>query len=101
MADPIIGQTCPALSKENYEYHLSGDCEEFCICAINDLACVGRDITDPEDRSSQFFSRGKCSINERDLKKCPLYGVTKETFALILKDRYERELAEKLKGMGT
>ena len=32
---PVIGTTCPALYKENYEYHLSGDCKKYLyICII-------------------------------------------------------------------
>jgi len=28
---PVIGTTCPALYKEDYTYHLSGDAAEFCL----------------------------------------------------------------------
>jgi hypothetical protein len=94
---PEIGTTCPALSKENYDYMLSGDCEEFCICSVNGHKCAGRTIEDPLDYSSQFFSRGMCNIDFEKIKRCPLYGVSKETFALIVKDRMEKELNEKLK----
>lgn len=97
MKTPQIGTTCPALINENYEYHLSGDCDEYCRCSINNEPCVGRTINDPDDRSSQFFSRGMCGIDEREIKKCPVYGVSKETFRLILKDRAEKELNDKLK----
>jgi hypothetical protein len=93
---PEIGTTCPALSKENYEYHLSGDAAEFCICAINGNACFGRTISDPLDYSSQFFSRGMCNIDLDEIKNCPLYGMSKETFAVIVKERAERELQAKL-----
>ncbi len=93
---PEIGTTCPALSKENYEYHLSGDAAEFCICAITGNGCFGRIISDPLDYSSQFFSRGMCNIDFDEIKTCPLYGVSKETFATIVKDRMQKELDEKL-----
>ena len=94
---PEIGTTCPALSKENYEYHLSGDAEAFCICSVSGHKCAGRTIEDPLNYSSQFFSRGMCNIDFEKIKRCPLYGVSKETFALIVKDRMEKELNEKLK----
>ena len=93
---PIIGTTCPALTKENYEYHLSGDATDFCVCSITGNSCFGRVISDPHDQSSQFFSRGMCNIDYNRIKKCPLYGVSKETFALVIKDRMENELNEKL-----
>jgi hypothetical protein len=93
---PVIGTTCPALTNENYKYHLSGDAEEFCICAITGNGCFGRVISDPDDQSSQFFSRGKCSIDSEKIKRCPLYGVSKETLAVVLKDRAEREFNDKV-----
>lgn len=94
-----IEASCPALTNENYEYHLSGDAADYCICSITGNGCFGRVISDPEDRSSQFFSRGKCSIDSEKIKKCPLYGVSKETFVLIIKDRTEKELNEKLNNL--
>jgi len=93
---PVIGTTCPALTKENYKYHLSGDCDEFCRCSITEKPCLGREISDPDDQTSRFFSRGKCSINLNKIKKCPLYGVSKETFQAVLKDRAQREFEEKV-----
>lgn len=93
---PVIGETCPALINENYDYHLSGDCAEFCICSLNGLACTGRVISDPDDTSSQFFSRGKCMINQKGLERCPLYGASKETFVQVLRDKAQKELNEKL-----
>lgn len=94
---PEIGTTCPALSNENYEYHLAGDCKVYCICTLNDQPCKGRVISDPEDRSSQFFGRGKCMISKSGLKSCPAYGLSKETFTLIVKDKMQKELEQKLK----
>lgn len=100
MSTPVIGATCPALYKENYEYHLSGDSTKFCLCILNDRKCVGREIIDPDDQSSQFFSRGKCSIDMEEIKKCPMYGMSKETFQTILKEKAQKELDEKLKHFG-
>ncbi|MFA6090056.1 MAG: hypothetical protein WC755_09445 [Candidatus Woesearchaeota archaeon] len=96
MSTPVIGATCPALYKENYEYHLSGDSAEYCLCILNDQKCAGRVISDPDDQSSQFFSRGKCSIDMEKIKKCPMYGMSKETFQTILKEKAQKELDEKL-----
>ena len=96
---PEIGTTCPALVKKNYNYHLSGDCDEFCKCSINDEPCRGRIITDPKNNTSQFFSRGMCNIDFDRIKACPLYGVSKETFVAIIKDRVEKELKEKLENI--
>jgi hypothetical protein len=100
LSTPQIGTTCPALRNENYEYHLSGDCKPFCICSLNDQPCKGRRIEDPNDQSSQFFSRGKCMISQSGLKSCPVYGASKETFAQIIKDKMQKALDEKLKGVG-
>jgi len=96
---PQIGITCPVLTNENYEYHLSGDCEEFCICSLNNKKCTGRVIADIDDQSSQFFSRAKCLISQKGLNKCPVYGSSKETFKAIIKERSDRELEEKLKNI--
>lgn len=93
---PKVGTTCPALTKENYKYHLSGDAEEFCICMLNDQACKGRVIHDPDDASNRFFSRGKCGISQKGLESCPAYGMSKESFAAIIRDKAEARLAEKL-----
>jgi hypothetical protein len=93
---PVIGTTCPALTNENYKYHLSGDAADYCICAITGNGCFGRVISDPDDQSSQFFSRGKCIIEPERLKRCPLYGVSKETLQAVLKDRAGKEFNEKI-----
>lgn len=97
---PQIGTTCPALIDENYEYHLSGDATKFCKCAVTEKACVGRVISDPEDRSSQFFSRGKCMINQSELLNCALYGASKEVIVETIKHRHNLKLEEKLKQLG-
>ena len=97
MSEIKIGATCPALTKENYEYHLSGDAADYCRCILNGRACSGRVISDPDEASSRFFSRGKCSISQKGLEKCPLYGGSKEVFIQILKDKSEKDLEGKLK----
>jgi hypothetical protein len=93
---PVIGTTCPALTNENYKYHLSGDAADYCICAITGRGCFGRVISDPNDQSSRFFSRAKCNIDLEKIKRCPLYGVSKETFQNVLKDRAQQEFNEKV-----
>jgi len=35
---------------------------------LNDKKCVGRTIIDPDDQSSQFFSRGRCDIDMETIK---------------------------------
>lgn len=96
---PQIGTTCPAMTNENYGYHLSGDCKQFCICSLTNKQCTGIRVADPDDASSQFFSRGKCMVSQKGLKSCPVYGVSKETFAQIIKDKAEKELQEKLNAL--
>jgi hypothetical protein len=98
--NPVIGQTCPALTNEDYNYHLSGDAASFCLCLLNNEGCRGRIITNPDDQSSSFFSRGKCSIDFDRIKSCPLYGMGKETFKTVLKEKTEKELNEKLNKLG-
>lgn len=91
------GTICPALKNEDYEYGLSGDvADEKCLCVLNDEPCMGRVIIDPDDQSSQFFSRGKCAFDMDEIKKCPAYGLSKETLKLILKEKVEKETEEKL-----
>jgi len=97
---PQIGTTCPVLTNENYEYHLSGDCNPYCICSLNNLPCRGRVIEDPEVQTSRFISRAKCMISESVIKRCPVYGLSKETFALIIKEKMQKELDEKLRNIG-
>ena len=90
------GNFCPALMNENYDYHLSGDCQEFCICSVTNTPCLARTIKDPDDQSSQFFSRGRIIMDSVKANKCPVFGVSKETFASIIKDKMEKEMKEKL-----
>ena len=87
---------CNGLTKIDFDYHLSGDCLEFCHCILTNERCIGIWVDDPEDRSSQFFSRGKNVVSEKGLKKCPTYGASVETFKQILKEKTDRELEEKL-----
>ena len=87
---------CNALINENYDYMLSGDCLSYCKCMLNDKRCIGMEVEDPEDRSSQFFSRGKNVPSKSKLKKCPVYGSSLEVFTMIVKERAEREPSEKL-----
>jgi len=89
---PQIGTTCPALKKEDYEYHLSGDCTSYCICLLTNKPCIGRRIADPQDRTSQFFSRAKCMISQKGLHDCPIYGVSKDLFVEIFKDKANQEI---------
>ena len=96
---PEVGKTCPAMTNEYYDYKLSGDAATHCQCKLNDRLCVGISVVDLDDQSSQFFSRGKCQVVEKDLKKCPVYGASKETIALIIKEKAQKELEEKLKGI--
>jgi len=94
---PKVGKTCPALTNEDYEYHLSGDAySKYNKCMLNGRTCVGINVTDPDDQSSQFFSRGKAGINMDDIKKCPVYGSSKETIAIIVKEKAQRELDLKI-----
>jgi hypothetical protein len=91
-------KACPALKDENYEYHLSGNAyNDYCKCALTGNRCIGFVVEDPDDRSSQFFSRGKNVLDENKIKKCPVYGCSVETFKAIMKDRAEREFNEKMK----
>ncbi len=97
LTQPPIGTTCPALTDENYETHLLGDCQEFLICSVTGKACLGRKIADLEDESSRFFSRAKCYIDTDKIKVCPMHGCSVGVFETIIKERAEKELNEKLK----
>jgi hypothetical protein len=91
---------CPALTNQNYEYHFSGDCAPFCKCSITGNDCIGKTVDDPEDRSSQFFSRGKVIMDVSRGKRCPLYGASKGIISGLLKEKTERELEQKLENLG-
>lgn len=92
-----MGTICPALKNEDYEYGLSGDVgDEKCLCVITDNPCFGRVLIDSDDQSSQFFSRARCTFDMDKIKRCPAYGLSKETLQIILKKRVEKESNEKL-----
>ena len=93
------GTVCPAMMDEYYDYKLSGDAGKHCSCALTNKRCTGIVIADPDDQSSQFFSRGKCMVDDDKLKECPVYGASKETFRGLVKDKADKELNEKLKNM--
>jgi hypothetical protein len=82
---------CEALVNRNSEYRLSGDCEEFFLCAITGRACIGRIIRDDDDQSSQFFSRGHATIDKEALKNCASCGITKEELPGVIRKRKENE----------
>ena len=88
---------CAGLINENYEYALSGDLGTYCKCMVTGRSCLAKEIGDPDERSSQFFSRAKCSISKDKLKNCPLYGASADVFKQVLLDRSKQELEEKLK----
>ena len=97
---PEIGKTCPALTKENYEYHLSGDAySEYNKCMLNGKTCIGVVVDDPDDQSSQFFSRGRAFIDTKKIKNCPIYGASKEIIKKIVEERAQSELNDKLKNL--
>lgn len=93
---PTIGTTCAALINENYENHLSDDCNAFCVCLITDKPCLGRVISDDQDQSSRFFSRARCGMDKEKLQKCPAYGVSKEMVVELIGLRQKALLREKL-----
>lgn len=90
------GTICPALSNEDYDYKLSGDFKTNCICIITGKKCLGKTIQDPEDQSSQFFSRGRIIMVEEKLNQCPCYGISKDILKIILQERLDKENEIKL-----
>lgn len=93
---PVPGTICNGLIKEDYDYHLSGDCSDFCHCILTDKYCIGMTVQDPEDQSTDFFSRGRNIPDDNRLKKCPTYGCSPETFKIILNEKKESDLKKKL-----
>ena len=83
---------CNALVNEDYEYHLEGDAQEFCKCVITDKGCVARRISDPENQSSRFFAKGKCSIEPSLYPECPAYGATKDMIKKLMTIRLDEKL---------
>ena len=97
---PTIGTTCPALTDENYEYELSGDAGKHCQCILNKKRCIAIHVVDPDDQSSQFFSRCKCQLDRDDLKDCPVYGGSKETIKLLAREKLQKDNDEKMNQIG-
>lgn len=60
---------------------------------------MGIVIDDPDNRSSPFFSRGKCMVDKDAINQCPVYGCSKEIFASIIREKMEKELEVKLSGI--
>jgi hypothetical protein len=87
---------CPAIQNYDVDYHLSGDAYSYCTCALTNKHCLGFEVLDPDDQSSQFFSRGKNVFNERKAQNCPVYGASVETIAQLIKERSEKETQNKL-----
>jgi hypothetical protein len=82
---------CEGLINRNSEYHLSGDCDEFFLCAITGMPCIARVITDDDDQSSQFFSRGHATIVKSVLNHCAGFGISKEELPELIRRRKEKE----------
>ena len=91
---------CAALIKEDYEYHLYGDCLDFCMCAITKKPCLGRVISDPNNQTSQFVSRAKCSIGDKEIENCPLFGASNSIIVKLIEERLEKEKNELLREIG-
>lgn len=87
---------CEALINRNSEYHLSGDLGEFFRCAITGKECIGKEINDEDDQSSQFFSRAHAVINMKKIKRCPSFGIDKEMVKTLIMKRKETETSELL-----
>ena len=95
-----MSKICNGLIKEDYEYHLSGDCFEFCHCVITNERCPGIIVEDPENRLSQFFSRAKNVPDNSRLNKCPLFGSSAGLIKQIAKERILREAEERINSIG-
>jgi hypothetical protein len=87
---------CEALINRNSEYSLSGELGDYFRCAITGKDCIGKEINDEDDQSSQFFSRAHAVINLKKIKRCPSFGIDKETVKLLIKKRKENETNELL-----
>ena len=89
----ILSETkeCEALLNRHSEYHLSGDLEEYFVCAITGKGCIGKVISDDDDQSSQFFSRAHAFIDMKKIKKCPSFGIDKEMVKTLILKRKENE----------
>jgi len=91
---------CEALIKKDRKTRLSGDCEDYYLCSVTGQGCIGREIYDENDESSQFFSRAKPSFNPKEALACPAYGLDKEGFKTLIKLRKEAETAAAIAEMG-
>lgn len=89
----IPNTPCPAMENVDFDYHLSGDCLKFCICALTKKKCIGIDRHDPDNASSQFFSRAKNAVVESKIETCPCYGMSNEMFVALMKDKSDRAIA--------
>lgn len=96
---PKKGTVCTALINEDYDYHLSGDTERYCTCAITNERCIGMEIDDPDDQSSQFFSRARNIPSQKKLLRCPAYNCSKEIVELLVKGRMEIEMSKRLENI--
>jgi len=94
--EPKVGETCPAMINEDYEYHLSGDCLSYCTCLLNDEQCVGIVRVDDDDRSSEFFSRARNRFDEEAINRCPMYGVSAETIKQFIIEKANTEMEKKI-----
>jgi len=63
---------------------------------LNNERCVGVTRIDDEGQTSQFFSRAKNIIDEKAIKRCPMYGVSAETVKQFIREKMNSEMEEKL-----
>lgn len=97
---PKKGTTCPALIDENYSLQLAGDCASSCKCAVTQKRCLGAVVDDGEKyQTSRFFHRGVNRIDTEKIKKCPMYGLSKEALEVVVKDRAMQEANERIAKM--
>lgn len=87
---------CNALIKEIFKYQFSEDCNNSCLCSLTNLRCIAIEIADPENRSSQFFSRAKNIFNKNKAQYCPLYGQSEEKIKELMIEKIKKENDEKL-----
>lgn len=83
---------CKAMTNVNLEYMLSGDCVNYCTCSITGKRCIGVVIDDPDDASSRFVSRAKNIVENDRMEKCPCYGLSKETLAIVMREKIELKI---------
>lgn len=83
---------CLAMTNVDFDYKLSGDCKDYCVCSITGKHCIGVIVADPDDASSRFFSRAKNIVDPDRMVKCPCNGLSKETLAVIMRERLEQKI---------